>query len=79
MLRNDLVKAISTKLEETILGSAAGDTTKPAGIFNGAESYDFTDNAYGKTVDMESTLDGFDGLAEKVYIVSPSVKAELRK
>nr|DAQ01245.1 MAG TPA: major capsid protein [Caudoviricetes sp.] len=36
LLRNDLVKAISTKLEETILGSAAGDATKPAGIFNGA-------------------------------------------
>ena len=79
LLRNDLVKAISTKLEETILGNAAGDATKPAGIFNGAESYDFTTNAYQKTVDMESTLDGFDGLAEKVYIVSPSIKAELRK
>ena len=79
LLRNDLVKAISTKLEETILGSAAGDATKPAGIFNGAESYNFTTDAYGKTVDMESTLDGFDGLAEKVYIVSPSVKAKLRK
>ena len=79
LLRNDLVKAISTKLEETILGNAAGDATKPAGIFNGATSYDFTTNAYQKTVDMESTLDGFDGLAEKVYIVSPSVKAELRK
>lgn len=79
LLRNDLVKAISTKLEETILGNVAGDATKPAGIFNGAESYDFTTDAYQKTVDMESTLDGFDGLAEKVYIVSPSVKAELRK
>lgn len=79
LLRNDLVKAISNKLEETILGDAPGDATKPAGIFDGAESYDFTDAAYQKTVDMESNLDGFDGLAEKTYIVSPSIKAELRK
>lgn len=78
LLRNDLVKAISTKLEETILGNEAGDATKPAGLFNGVDSYDFTDEAYAKTVEMESNLDGFDGLAEKAYIISPAIKAALR-
>lgn len=76
LLRNDIVRAISNKLEETILGAEAGTSTKPAGLFNGATAATLT---YDGTVDMEATLDGVEGNYNPCYIVSPTVKAKLRK
>ena len=35
LIRQDIINAINSKLEATILGSAVGTTTQPAGIFNG--------------------------------------------
>ena len=35
MLKRDIVSAISNKLEATILGTAAGSATQPAGLLNG--------------------------------------------
>ena len=56
MLKRDIVNAISDKLEATILGSAAGSATMPAGIFNGVtpETKDIT---YKRLVDMETALE----------------------
>ena len=76
MLRNDIVKAITEKLEKTILGDAAGSTKVPAGIFNGADAAVLT---YAGTVDMESELDEANVGGEFTYIVSPKAKAALRK
>lgn len=76
MLRNDIVKAISNKLEATILGDAAGSTKTPAGIFNGASAATLT---YAGTVDMESELEEANVGGEFAYIVSPKAKAALRK
>lgn len=78
MLKNDIVKALSTKLESTILGIGAGDNTKPAGIFSDCDGFDFT-KAYEGTVDMESALDNANVTGDYYYLVSPSIKAELRK
>ena len=76
MLRNDIVKALSNKLEATILGDAAGSNKVPAGIFNGASVATLT---YDGTVDMEEVLEDTNVGGEYTYIVSPKAKAALRK
>ena len=75
MLRNDIVKAISNKLEATILGDAAGSNKIPAGMFNGADAAMLS---YAGTVAMEETLEDANVGGEYTYIVSPSIKASLR-
>ena len=54
MLRADIVKALSNKLEATILGDEAGSNKVPAGIFDGATAAALT---YDGTVDMEEALE----------------------
>lgn len=76
LLKSDIVRAISNKLESTILGDEVGDTTKPEGLFNGATTATLT---YDGTVDMEEKLDGVEAYGNPCYIVSPSIKAKLRK
>lgn len=75
MLRADIVKAISNKLEATILGDEAGSNKVPAGIFNGATAATLT---YAGTVDMEEELEEANVYGEYCYIVSPKAKAALR-
>ena len=77
MLKNDIVRAISNKLEETILGSAAGDTTKPAGIFNGVVA-DTVDLDFKGIVAMEQALEDKNVSGNLSFIVSPNVKAALK-
>lgn len=76
-IREDIIKAINSKLEATILGSSAGTTTQPAGIF-----YDAT----------PTVITGIDGIAEVEgdveeanvfgdnlkWIINPKFKAALR-
>lgn len=75
MLRNDIVKAISNKLEATILGDEAGSNKVPAGMFNGADVFvaDFA-----TTVALEEELEEANVYGEYCYIVSPKAKAALR-
>lgn len=77
MLRNDIVRAISNKLEETILGNAAGTTTKPAGLFYNIIA-DPSDVTFADMVEMEEELEDANVYGELTYIVSPSAKATLR-
>ena len=77
MLKRDIIKAISNKLEATILGSAAGSTTQPAGLLNGAVA-DTTDVNYAELVYMEAALESTNVKGNKVFIVSPSAKAILK-
>lgn len=76
MIREDLVKAIQSKLESTILGTAAGDTTKPAGIFYNVSPTtisDFTD-----ITELESDLEDANFNGNFKYILSPKAKASMR-
>lgn len=77
MLKRDIINAIGEKLEQTVLGSDAGDTTKPAGAFNGVIA-DTAAVKFENVVDMEATLEEAN-VNDYVYIVSPSAKAILRK
>lgn len=76
LLRADIVRAISNKLEATILGAEAGDTTKPKGIFNGADT--IADTSYATMVGLIQTLEDANVTGDVKYIVSPSIKAKLK-
>lgn len=77
MLRNDIVRAITNKLEATILGDEAGTSTKPEGFFNGVTA-DSADVTFSDIVEMEEALEEANVTGNLTYIVSPSAKATLR-
>lgn len=77
MLKNDIVEAISNKLEETILGSEAGSNKKPAGILNGVTA-DTTAVKYADIVSMEAELEAANIDGDYKVIVSPTAKAKLK-
>lgn len=70
MLKRDIINAIGEKLEQTVLGSDAGDTTKPAGAFNGVTA-DTAAVKFENVVDMEASLEEAN-VNDYCYIVSPS-------
>lgn len=75
-IRNDLVNAINSKLEETILGDAAGTATQPAGIFN-----EIAPTAVANFADIcakEADVEDANVLGECKYILSNKAKAALR-
>ena len=76
LLRNDIVKAISNKLEATILGDGAGSTTQPKGLFNGASEIE--DTSYATMVGLIQTLEEANVSGDIKYIVSPAIKAKLK-
>jgi HK97 family phage major capsid protein len=75
-IRQDLVNAINSKLEETILGSAAGSTTQPAGIFNTVTATTVAD--FADVCDKEADVEDANVLGECVYVLSNKAKSALR-
>ena len=76
LLRSDIIRAITNKLEATILGEGAGDSKTPAGIFNGAEA--LTAVNYKNIVSLMQTLEEANVGGNMKYIVSPAFKAALK-
>lgn len=76
LLRADIVRAISNKLEATILGNEAGDSTKPEGMFNGVDA--MADTSYSTIVELIQTLEDANVTGDIKYIVLPSIKAKLK-
>lgn len=74
MLRADIVNSLVAKLEQTIFGDAAGDTTKPAGIFNSAE---VVAPSYQGVCDAEAAVTDYSG--EKRFVMSPSAKSAFKQ
>lgn len=74
-VREEIINAVNAKLESTILGSAAGSTTQPAGLLNGTP---VAIADFAGICDLEAGLDGVEGYGEPKYIVSPKAKAALR-
>lgn len=75
-IRADLVNAINAKLEETILGDAAGSATQPAGIFNAIAPTAVAD--FAALCDKEADIEDANVLGECVYIMSNKAKSALR-
>ena len=76
-IREDIINAINTKLEATILGNAAGTTTKPAGLFYTTGTLtsiaDFED-----LCDLEASVEDVNVLGNCTYVMSNKAKAALR-
>lgn len=74
MLRSDIVNALIAKLEQTIFGDAVGDTTKPAGIFNGAQ---VVAPSYAGVCAAEAELTDY--LGDKRFVMSPTAKSSFKQ
>ena len=78
LIREDLVNAINSKLEQTILGAENGSTTQPAGIFyNGGTTLTELTN-YKSVAKLESKVDAANTFGDKKYIIGLGAKAILR-
>lgn len=77
MLRNDIINAINTKLEETILSDLEKTNNRPAGVFNGREIASAT-TTFAQLTELESQVENANVLGETSYILSPQSKAVLR-
>ena len=75
MIKADIVNAINSKLEATVLGTEAGSATKPAGIFNGTLDSIYN---FGGLTDLEADVEDANVMGECKYIVSNKAKAALR-
>lgn len=75
-IREDLVNAINSKLEETVLGATAGSATQPAGIFFTIKPTAVAD--FAALVTKESDVEDANVIGECKYILSNKAKAALR-
>ena len=75
-IRADIVNALNDKLEATILGFAAGDDTKPAGIGYNKSAVPVT--TYTALCDFEAGLEKKNLFGDAKYIASPGAKAVFR-
>lgn len=75
-IREDIINAVNAKLESVLLGSAAGTTTKPAGIFYNQTPAVITDFA-GITA-LEAGVETNNVFGEMKYVMSPAAKGDLR-
>lgn len=74
-IRNDISKAFSEKIEETLLGKVAGSSTQPAGLFYGLTDVEVTN--YAELLDMEAEAEEAHYKNCK-YVLSPKAKAALK-
>ena len=77
VIKADIINAINTKLEATILGNASGSTTQPAGLFHTTGST-ATVSGFTDITDLESDVEDTNVMGECAYIVSNKAKAALR-
>ena len=76
LIREDLVKAINSKLEATILGSASGDTTQPEGMFNAISATSVA--SFADVCDKEADIEDANVNGDCVYVMSNKAKAAFR-
>lgn len=77
LIRQDIVNAVNAKLESTILGTEAGDATKPEGIFvNATAATEITD--FAGVCNLEAQIEDANINGECKYIMSNKAKAAFR-
>lgn len=74
-IRNDIAFALNAKLEETLLGEAAGSATQPAGLFYGLTAETVNDYAALNEVVAGLEEDNFKNIA---FVLSPAAKAAFK-
>lgn len=75
-VREDIIKAVNAKVEETLLGSDLGDTSKPSGLFNGKTPEKI--KSFGDLVALEAKVDDANVDGECKYVMSNKAKADFR-
>jgi HK97 family phage major capsid protein len=75
-IRRDIVNALNDKLQATVLGAAAGDAEKPAGIFYGATETNV--DTYAQLCAFEAGLDDANINGQKKYLMGNTAKATFR-
>lgn len=78
LIRQDIIQAINSKLEETILSEAEGDLTKPAGIFSVIKPSAHTVSNFADLCNAESDIEDANVIGELKYVMSNKAKAALR-
>ncbi len=78
LIRQDIIQAINSKLEETILSEAEGDLTKPAGIFSVIKPSAHTVSTFADLCNAESDIEDANVIGELKYVMSNKAKAALR-
>ena len=78
LIRQDIIQAINSKLEETILSDAEGDATKPAGIFSVINPSAHTVSTFADLCNAESDIEDANVVGELKYVMSNKAKAALR-
>lgn len=75
-VREDIIKAVNAKVEETLLGSDLGDTSKPSGLFNGKTPDPI--KSFGDLVALEAKVEDANVDGECKYVMSNKAKADFR-
>ena len=78
LIRQDIINALNSKIEETILGEAEGDLTKPAGIFSVINPSAHTISNFADICNAESDIEDSNVMGELKYVMSNKAKAALR-
>ena len=78
LIRQDIINALNSKIEETILGEAEGDLTKPAGIFSVINPSAHTISNFADICNAESDIEDSNVMGELQYVMSNKAKAALR-
>lgn len=76
ILKENIMSAISEKLQKTILSNVTTDATAPKGIYAATP---VTAKTYKALCDIEATADGKNIGQNRCYIVGPKAKAALRQ
>lgn len=77
LIRQDIVNAINSKLEATILGSSAGTATQPEGIFY-SESALTEISDFAGVCELEADVEDANVMGECKYVMSNKAKAAFR-
>ena len=75
LIRQDLINAINSKLEATILGSETG-ANQPSGLFNGITATSVTD--FAGVCNLEAAIEDANVIGECKYVMSNKAKAAFR-
>lgn len=76
MIKSDIIAAINSKLEETILGDASAGANKPAGMFYDASIADVS--TYRELCNAEADVEDANVFGPCVYVMSNKAKAIAR-
>lgn len=78
LIRQDIIQAVNSKLEETLLSDDEGDATKPAGIFSVINPSAHTVSNFADLCNAESDIEDANVVGELKYVMSNKAKAALR-